>query len=229
MTNLEYLENTYKFESISKVIETWFDGYWAFVILEGTIFYPKWWWQPTDIWIISSENWYFSVSQVTLDKNWIVYHYWEYKSGEFRQGEEVDLKIDKSMRIINAKSHSAWHLLDVIVSKTLPNFKAIKGFHFPEWAYLEFTWTLDIDKSELISQLNVKITNHIRQNIELEVSYPWDIISPDWKKPRYVNFKWYTGCWCGWTHVRNSWEIWAMHIRKIKNSKGNTKISYQVL
>jgi Ser-tRNA(Ala) deacylase AlaX len=45
----------------------------------------------------------------------------------------VILKINKDRRILNAKLHSAGHLLDCGVSKLgLENLHATKGFHFPD-------------------------------------------------------------------------------------------------
>ena len=119
MTKLNYLDNTYLFESEAIFIEIKENEKGKAVILDETIFYPQGGGQPADRGEIVSGDNIFAVSDVRLDETGTVGHFGEFKQGEFKQDDKVDLKIDKDRRILNAKLHSAGHLLDCAVSKIL--------------------------------------------------------------------------------------------------------------
>ncbi|PIS39583.1 MAG: alanyl-tRNA editing protein AlaX, partial [Candidatus Nealsonbacteria bacterium CG08_land_8_20_14_0_20_38_20] len=112
MTKLNYFDNTYLFESEAIFIEIKENEKGKAVILDATIFYPQGGGQPADKGEIVSGDNIFVVSDVRLDESGTVWHFGEFKTGEFKQGDKVDLKIDKDRRILNAKLHSAGHLLD---------------------------------------------------------------------------------------------------------------------
>lgn len=50
---------------------------------------------------------------VRLDEAGIVYHYGELRGESFEIGESVSLEVQKERRILNARHHSAGHLLDI--------------------------------------------------------------------------------------------------------------------
>lgn len=236
MTKLNYLKNTYLFESNAKIEEVWKNEFWNFIILDETIFYPQWGWQPTDTWIISNSNWTFIVVNVRIDQNWVVYHYWNFENWNFKIWENVELEINQEKRITNAKNHSAWHLIDIAVQNIWINtIKATKWFHFPEGCYVEYEGTLDLDKDEIANKLNTELKKLIRENIEIieeEILHPNPLLKERelaGKKPRFISFKWYEWCWCWGTHMWNSFEIWNINVKKIKNNKWNIRVSYDVV
>ena len=53
-------------------------------------------------------------------------------------------------------------------------------------------------------------------------------MAPQGKSVRTVNFMGYSPCGCGGTHVTSSKKIGRITIKKIRNKKGNTRISYQI-
>jgi Ser-tRNA(Ala) deacylase AlaX len=231
MTKLNYLKNTYLFKSNWNINEVWKNEYWNFVILNETIFYPQGWWQPTDTGKISNSNGSFIVNNVRLDQNWVVYHYWNFENWNFSIWEKVEEEINSENRINNAKRHSAWHLIDVAVENLwITNIKPTKWFHFPEGCYVEYEWTLEIEKEELTKKLNEELKKLIWENIEIIEENPdKNLDTPTWKKPRFITFKWYKWHWCWGTHIKNSSEIWNINVRKIKEKGWNIKISYEVV
>lgn len=236
MTKLNYLNDTYIFESKAIFNEMRENEKGKAVILNETILYPQWWWQPADHGEIISWDNVFIVSDVRLDEDWTVWHFGEFKNGQFNKWDEVILKIDKDRRILNSKLHSAGHLLDCAVSKLeIENFHATKWYHFSDWPYVEFDWIIE-NPVEILTILQKNIDDLISRNLIVEknelsfeeAKAKW-INTPIGKSARVVNFTWFSthGCWG--THINNTLEIGKIEIRKIKSNKGKTKISYSVI
>lgn len=235
MTKLNYLDDTYMFESQAIFVEVRENEKGKAVILDETIFYPQGGGQPADKGeIISGDN-IFVVNDVRLDETGIVWHFGEFKNGEFKKDDKVVLKIDKERRIGNAKLHSAGHLLDCAVSKMgIENLKPTKGFHFPDGPYVEYDGTIE-NPAEIIPVLQKNIDDIIEQNLQVErkdlspeEAQAKGVWAPAGKSARVVNFAGFSICGCGGTHVNTASEIGKITIRKIKSNKGKTKIAYSV-
>jgi len=176
------------------------------------------------------------VSQVKLDSDGVVWHFGNFVSGNFNPNEEVTLKIDAVKRILNTKLHSAGHLIDCAVEKlAVPNLKPTKGFHFPEGPNIEYEGTVD-NPENLLIELQKTVDKLIAQDLLLAVSDLTQeeavlkgIFAPIGKKSRVINFKGFSICGCGGTHVISSGQIGKIVIKKIKCKKGITKISYQIM
>lgn len=245
MTELEYLKNTYLFESKAKIVDYWKNEFWEYIILDKTIFYPQWWGQPTDVWeiSISEPSINFKVKNVRLDEKWIVFHYWEFSS-EYKwddiKNTDVILNVDSENRIINSKNHTAWHLVDIAMKNIWINIIPTKWFHFKSGSYVEYSWSIQWlnewnRKEKIINNLKKELENLISQNLKVIVeNWKIDISnseSPKWKNFRFVYFEWYKELWCGcwWTHLKNTWEVWKVSIRKIREKKWVVKVSYEVV
>ena len=230
MTKLIYLSDTYIFDSTATIEETGENEYWSYIILDRTIFYPQWGWQPSDTGIITSDTGRFVVSMVRLNEHGIVYHYGRFQNGTFKQDDSIELSIDREKRIINARNHSAGHLLDVAMWNIwMRQMKPSKGYHFIEGPYVEYIGTLEQNTEDFIKQLETEVNTLIKKNIPMIISYAVGIRSPQGKQPRYAHFEWYIGCGCGGTHISHSGEIWKITIRKIKMKDGNLRISYNLV
>jgi len=235
MTKLNYLNDTYLFESEAIFVEVKENEKGKAVILDETIFYPQGGGQPADRGeIISGDN-IFVVNDVRLDETGTVWHFGDFKNGEFKQGDKVVLKIDKDRRILNAKLHSAGHLLDCAVSQMgIENLKPTKGFHFPDGPYVEYDGTIE-NPAEIMPALQKNIDDLISQNLQVErkdlspdEAQIKDIWAPAGKSARVVNFAGFSISGCGGTHVNFASEIGKIIIRKIKSNQGKTKIAYMV-
>ena len=230
MTELLYLRDTYLFEETASVLEISENEFWTYIILDRTIFYPQWGWQPSDTGTIKTASWEFQVTMCRLSPEWVVYHYWE-TTWSMQVWEKVYLHIDGEKRSLNARNHSAGHLLDIAMSEIGYNLKPWKWFHFPQGCYVEYSWEFDNEqKEEFIVKLETEINKLINQSIPMIITYEWldDVTAPTWKIPRYAYFEWYEWCGCWGTHVKNSSEIWRVTIRKVKYKKWVLRISYNV-
>jgi len=236
-TKLRYLDDTYLFEYNATVIEIKENNLGKAIILDETIFYPQGGGQPTDIGIIKSKDSTFIVKEVKIDENGIVWHFGEFTEGEkeFELGEKVTLKIDKERRILNAKLHSAGHLIVYIVSKLeLNNLRPIKGFHFPEGPYVEFEGTLENPEIAILI-IEKAVNDLLKQDLKVKIFglNPEEAVMlglkvPEGKNARVVSFGNFPPFGCGGTHVNSTTEIEKITIRKIKSRKGRTRIAYSV-
>jgi len=233
MTKLNYLKDTYLFDSSSEILETIEDDKGMAVILDQTIFYPQGGGQPADSGMICSENAEFKVIDVRLNVDGVVHHYGEFKNGSFQNGDVAKLSVEKEKRILHAKLHSAGHLLDCAVDELgLDGLVPTKGFHFPAGPYVEYEGIIE-NGADLIPALEKKINELVDSDLivedksltsaEAEEQGVW---APEGKSARVVNFHGFPYCGCGGTHVNSAKEIGSVIVRKIKSKKGKTRIAY---
>ncbi|CAD7930562.1 unnamed protein product [Amoebophrya sp. A25] len=59
-------------------------------------------------------------------------------------GRPVSMTIDMKARMLNARLHTAGHLIDVAVSKVgLKSWRPAKGYHFPDGPYVEYIFPME--------------------------------------------------------------------------------------
>merc|ERR1712107_287217 len=116
------------------------------VVLDRTIFHPQGGGQPADIGTLSAEGLPdLSVVFTSASKDdGSIFHdcnvsesdkdAWIAMVGKVK----VVCRIDQQNRLINARLHSAGHLLDAAVNAAGVNWKPGKGYHFPAGAYVEY-------------------------------------------------------------------------------------------
>jgi len=235
MTKLNYLDDTYLFESSAHFLEFRENEKGKAVILDETIFYPQGGGQPADGGKISFGENIFIVKDVRLDETGVVWHFGEFTSGLFNKEDKLTLKIDEERRKLNARLHSAGHLLDCAVTKLgVKNLRPTKGFHFPDGPYVEYDGMLE-NPIALVPVLQ-KIVDELvladlpieKRNLAFEEAQALGIIAPAGKSARVVNFVGFSFCGCGGTHVKGSAEIGKIAIRKIKSSQGKTRVAYKL-
>ena len=222
-TELLFLNDTYKFEAAANVLSTGSDPKGNFIVLDKTIFYPQSGGQPSDTGLIQLDQ--FSSLTVTFVafNGEIVNHYFKEETLEESslKGKSVALKLDQERRLLNAKSHSAGHLMGDVVEKLCPELVGVKGFHFPEGPNVEFTGKLtSFTPEELLKRVNEILKSDILEGREIKA---------EGVKNRVVSVGDYKGCPCGGTHLKNVNELKEVTVKKIKFKSGITKISYTFL
>lgn len=239
-TELLYMADMIKRELITSVIEVlpWKESQQAIIVGE-TIFYPQGGGQPYDQGTITSENAIFDVQEVRFQDG-VVYHIGTFKEGIFKKGAQVTLTIDANIRDLHSKYHSAGHIIDVALHTLQPELTASKGFHFPAGAYMEYVGTLpEEDRVQLKDVLQKTVNQIIEEQRPIQVqmvsieelkttarSVPQDL--PENKPIRTMTIDGFYAIPCGGTHVSSTASIHKLIIEKIKNKKGNTRISYSV-
>lgn len=238
-TQLKYFEDSelYEYAAIVLSIEE-LNGRYA-IILDQTIFYPQGGGQPYDLGVIEGPNGIFDVQEVRLVED-VVYHYGLFRTGMITVGQKVKLMINQERRKINARLHSAGHLIDVALENIGVKLEPTKGFHFPEGPYVEYKGIIaEEDREKIQKQLEEEVNSLISRGNEVRIQYASkeeliylcgvvpDYINDD-KPIRVITISGKLGYPCGGTHVKNISDINRITINKIKSKSGNTRISYTI-
>lgn len=234
MTKQLYLTDTYMHESSASIVSVDHDDKGSYCLLDQTIFYPQGGGQPSDQGVIKGSNFQWEVKSVRQVGSEIR-HYLNDPTQETLNDHHILCVINKNMRILNAKYHTAGHLLGNIVEMLYPSLKAIKGHSFPKEAYVEFDGLDMPDVNKLQTALNQAISKgHATTIFEIaplafEQKYyklPYQI--PGNKVFRVMQIEKYPPVPCGGTHLASTSEIGSMILSKIKIKNGIIRVSYEV-
>src|SRR3989339_1138479 len=214
------------------------------VILDQTLFYPQGGGQPCDQRTIQNDQTIFNVQDVRLIDG-IVKHFGVFTSTPFEIGQEVYCKLDSERRMLHSRLHSAGHVLDKTLYELGFNWIPGKSYHFPNGPYVEYSGNLhnvDIDKlkNDIENLCNVwgthgmpvtsKVVDKktVLANEQLIRRCAFLANLPD-NKPIYViTYGDDFASPCSGTHITNVSEIGHIMIRKIKESDGTIRISYDI-
>ena len=234
MTKKLYLQDTYQFDFESLIQEVGKDEKGIFIILDQTAFYPQGGGQPSDHGVIRNDHFEANVIHIAQHGDQIR-HYIEPIATETLVAQKVYGVVDQKRRLINARYHTAGHLLSNIVEILNPKLKAIKGHSFPFEAYVEFQGNEAIDVETLQNRINEAIARDDKTTIfEIDPKafekqfYKLPYSVPDNKNFRVMQIGDMPPVPCGGTHLSSIGEIGLMRINKIKNKNGILRISYEV-
>ena len=237
-TSLLYLTDTYLWQSQAKIQAVKQNETGHFIVLDSTIFYPRGGGQEADTGKIKSVATGREVEVVGVRfTDGQVLHYVERSVG-FSTGEEVTLQLDGGSRLVNAANHTAGHLICGLITHHYPQVRPMKGYHFSNGPYVEFLLDAQqdvapISMERLQAVVDVAIASDLSVKAE-EVSYavlqnacsfiPSEL--PKDKPLRIVTIDGLEPLPCGGTHLSHLNELKAVTIRKIKSSRGVTRVSY---
>ena len=237
-TVLSYLDDSYCYESFSKIVSISKLDDSCEIVLDATIFYPQGGGQPSDFGLMFSHDNHFNVKHVRFEDG-LVYHIGNYENGSFSIGDTVSVKIDEFNRIQNCRNHTAGHLVDLAMINCGFDFQPIKGYHFNDSPYVEYDGVIPgEDREAVMLSLENEANRLIGTSAEvfsflvddyLELEKHCSFIPsylPKGKPVRVVKIAG-VGCPCGGTHFKNLSELKAFSISKIKLKKGKTRINYR--
>jgi alanyl-tRNA synthetase len=236
MTKKIYLEDTYQFYCEAFIQEAGKDEKGLFIILDQTIFYPQGGGQPSDQGTVKNNCFKADVIHV-VQRDDGIRHYITSEAEAIPVGSKIECLIDQGRRIINARYHTAGHLLGNIVEILHPTLKAHKGHSFPGEAYVEFQGDDDtINSTALQKAIDDAIIRNDKTRIfemapdTFEAQFyklPYRI--PENKKFRAMQIGDMPPVPCGGTHLTSMGEIGSMGISKIKIKNNCVHISYGVI
>ena len=235
-TQKKYLEDRNAFSGDAKLISTGRDDRGAYVLLDKTWFYPQGGGQPSDKGVLKWTNGNVDVTTVRAVNDEVRH----YVSGQMdiAEGQDINLKVDSSLRFLHSKCHSAGHLIHHIVEELFPKLKAVKGHHFLGEAYVEFKGMIsepeeamlkiqEVLEQKLAQYLVVK--SHLISTAELkEISQNLPYELPNQKEMYVCQIGAYIPNPCGGTHVNNVKDLGEIKIVRVKSKKGRTKVSYDM-
>jgi alanyl-tRNA synthetase len=238
MTDRLYLKDTYLFESDARIVECKkYERDVPYILLNQTIFYAQGGGQPCDHGKIVGTDFEYTVRDVRQIGEEIR-HYIELSQSSTQNLPEnsvVKCILDKDRRLLNARYHTAGHLLGNVVEELYPDLKAQKCHAFPGEAYIEFRGDEMPNEESLRESLRNATTENLLTKIfetdhrQFESTYyklPYEI--PETKKFRVMQIGNYPPIPCGGTHVRSTGEIAEIMLKKMKQKNGLLKISFGV-
>lgn len=233
MTIPLFLSYTYLFENKSYITNINHDEKGSYFILNQTIFYPQGGGQPSDQGILRCSDIEIHITHVKQIGSEI--RHYVSMLPDLPIGSRVVSQIDRARRIINARYHTAAHLIGNIAEQICPILKAVKAHSFPGEAYVEFQGSEIPDTKVLTESLNKAIHGCLHTRTfeinakEFEEKFyklPYDI--PSNKTFRAMQINDYPLVPCGGTHLSNCSEIGYIEICKVKVKNSILRISYEV-
>lgn len=238
-TKLVYLEDFTSLESSAVVAEVLRENERDVLMLDQTIFYPQGGGQPFDTGVIVSPAGEFEVQEVRfVDGD--VRHIGRITRGTINAGETVECRVDKERRLLNARIHSAGHLVDKAVAELELPWRPGKGYHFPNGPYDEYEGSLaGFDKEKLKADIEkfcneciqkggkTEIIFMTREEMQKTCRYTPDF--PEEKESRariVIHDGFYIPC--GGTPVADLSEIGMITIRKIKQEGEKIRVGYEI-
>lgn len=248
MDKLIYTNRNKYDTEVEKIMEEEIDGkrHYA-VILKETIFYPQGGGQPSDLGLIKKGSVQFKIEKVTYNYDTRkIEHLGFFKQGSFEEGDEVKLVRDEKRRKLNARCHSAGHIIDLVIAKdtersTVAEDKLIpvKAYHYPQGAYVQYKIVdpdYEMDQNDLEKSVNVIVESGLEVETKFveknELAEICDFVPdnlPENKPIRIVQYGVNKATPCGGTHVSNTQEVGFIKIRDIKEKGDKLKIKYSVL
>jgi len=179
------------------------------------------------------------VTKVLYHPDGAITHYGVFLKGELKSGDEVTLSVDKDRRILNARNHTAGHMLTFATEKAYPHLVGVKGYHFPDGPYVEFEGSLsEEEKVQLPKVIEQAIQQMIKQEIPIivrlvdaeELARLCKNILPNMPKDKPIRAMIIDGfaLGCGGTHLANTKEVISLVVRKVKQEKGKVKVGYTI-
>jgi Ser-tRNA(Ala) deacylase AlaX len=237
-TKLLYLENMHDLEADAYVERVDKQDGRDVVYLDQTILYPQGGGQPYDTGVIQNEDTKFIVEEVRFVDGEVL-HIGHFEGRSFIQGEDAHIIVDADRRRLNARLHSAGHVVDMAVSNLCPDWVPAKGYHFPDSPYVEYDGQFDPEKrDELMAEIERLGNEYVKQGTPVTCRFvehaelkqlcrhvPTNI--PTNKPIRVVQFDNFAVP-CGGTHVKSLDELKDLTITKLKKKDKYLRVGYNV-
>jgi alanyl-tRNA synthetase len=199
--------------TISKIAE---DAGKPYVRLPETLFHAQGGGQKSDRGTIGGV----AVTHVAhADADGEVNHYVE-SIAHLQVGMPVEIAIDPEWRQLNAKSHTAGHLIAAIGDSILPGLKAIGGHHWIGESRVEFQGTSSLSSDEILATLTSAVDRAVADNLPVKVV-------GDPFASRQIQIGSFPAVPCGGTHLDSlSGLSDDLVLTKVKSKGDKIRISY---
>lgn len=202
---------------------------YRWIQLNETIFHPKGGGQPSDEGTIDGVKVAY-VHKELFDKNRldafeILHCFDENQELNFKEGDEVELKVDPLTRKLHSRLHTAGHIVAEAVRKHFPELEGYQGNHYPNNCYVKFRMldpAKNYEKEEIKQKSAVEIQSWVEKDLPisalvLETGIRSVKITQDWAP-------------CGGTHVESLREIGKVEISDVSINKkeGTVTVKYRV-
>ncbi len=230
-----YLDDSYIKTCQATILKIAYEKNKAYLALDQTIFHPQGGGQPSDTGIIKTENFQMKVKKTMETKN-IIVHWGEIK-GNIQPQTKVTCEIDWNQRYYNMKLHTAGHIIDYAIMKTLETpVTTISANHGPN-AYIEYLGKppnqtqlkLIEEKANQIIKLEkpVKILYIKREELQKTIFNAPNLLRiPQLETYRIIMIQDINAMPCSGTHINNTKEIEKITIQKTEDLGASYKLYY---
>lgn len=231
MTEKVYMSQPHLTTFVSQVSSKGEDKDGQFLRLSQTIFHPQGGGQPFDTGFMKTkDNRQVNVIKVLKEmpegsKDPSVFNVKHYVSPSdvLAIGDEVEMSIDVERRRLNARLHSAGHLIAALVDKQFPMWKAVSGHHVPREARVEFDpkgETNTVKTTDIKSYLDIELPKHIQSAAKVAVHID--------EKVRTIQLGEFEAVPCGGTHVADLSVLKSIEIKSVSLKSKKLRVSYHV-
>lgn len=239
MTKLLYLDDTYQFEGAGTVLSLSRDEKGGYLVLDQTVFYPQGGGQASDKGYLRVSGDEIPLTFAGFQEGSVRHYVPDAYFKDTYIGQVAALAIDRTHRLENARLHTGGHLISHVLETLDPRLVPIKGYHFPNGAYVEFANERSVDAVALIERANEQLAADVAlsRGVSATLSdFPTILrlrpalapFVPQDKPSRIVTIGSYAALPCGGTHVSNLAQLGSIRITKVKKQKSNVRISYEM-
>ncbi len=239
MTELRYLPDADDVTTFTAAVT---EATPAYIILEGTYFYPEGGGQPPDHGTILWEDGRAEIRDVRKDHGEVKHHVDSMEGDPPEPGTTVEGRIDEERRDRLRRMHTAQHVVSRVVLDEYGAATAGNQVH-PDWSRIDFE-PADFDASDLRlierraneaieRDLTVRKENRPRDVVEREVDEGralLDLIPESVDPLRVVEIAGFDSCPCGGTHVDSIGALGGVEITdRISKGAETDRIEFELV
>lgn len=240
MTTHKYLSDTYLEEFTTEIIKVIEMDDSVAVYCNDTIFYPQGGGQPCDLGTIVINEQEHRVYHTEKTDHGIAHMLKFHPSIVRGTAKSCIQRIDMQRRLINAKLHTAGHLISHLFEELDSNLSPTKGHHYPDEAYVELIENEKTNDTFSVELINKKIDTLLDkeprkiQSIDLNLAEVQSLrpllckFIPQNTQLRMIATDGFTPVPCGGTHVSSTTELKGLRVTHIKRKKDRIKVSYLI-
>lgn len=222
-----YKKNSYQQECKTRIVKQKEDEKGLWLQLDQNLFYPGGGGQLPDKGYIAGCK-----LQAILEKEGVIWHCVE-KNAAIREGDEVQVKIDWSIRYQNMQQHSGQHLLSHVLWDN--GFKTVSVHLGENYTMIEVEGDFPDDK--LMQKVENEANQLVRQAIPIKTfitdrkeaeTLPLRKPAGDWAELRIVEIDGMDYSACAGTHVNNTSEIGLIKYIGIEKIRGHARLKFVI-
>jgi Ser-tRNA(Ala) deacylase AlaX len=211
------------------------------IVFDKTTFFPQGGGQPSDKGMVKFGATVGEVLKVRLNERGQAVHTCLFENGIYPEvGSEAVQEIDWALRMLNSRSHTAGHLIDLAVQQSVFKREPLKANHAigDSWVQFHGDSLPDGYTTELVCvEIQAEVAKLIAEDhpvtaevITVEAASAFCVASPNGSSPRVVSIgkPALIARGCGGTHVSSLGEIGAITITGVRCRKGVLSITYRV-
>jgi alanyl-tRNA synthetase len=187
-----------------------------FVRLSETLFHPQGGGQKADRGTLAGRT----VAHVAHADGGEVNHYLESTAG-LSVGDAVEIAVDPEWRALNARWHTAGHLIAAVVEKLYPTLQGVAGHHWPGEGRVEFAPGEGASPDEIAARLPAALAEAVAADLPVTVAG-----DPHTSRTVAVGDSRPVGC--GGTHLPSVGGLRAVTVTGVKAKGGKLRVSYAV-